>query len=240
MYAPCSTVSRLCVLLNFLFSLPIQTCACEHHQNPTLLLTALNRLTNSQSELTALIKTMICEKETNDCYLRECLICNNNLPSAFFIEQLNINGISEEDDVTWMMWERNDKRTELQRHTTSIISLLEKFDSLWAKFLIHHFYTIQQRDFIKTIKKNSSERGTAVIQLDFAENFTLFSQAAVQSSYWGQKQATIFTVHIKMGSGHRNLAFISDYMKHTTEFVYQAQITIVNFIKRWYPNVKHL
>ncbi|CAF5014825.1 unnamed protein product, partial [Rotaria sp. Silwood1] len=26
-----------------------------------------------------------------------------------------------------------------------------------------------------------------------------------------------------MGLGHRNLVFISDYMKHTTEFVYQAQ-----------------
>ncbi|CAM4851636.1 unnamed protein product, partial [Rotaria magnacalcarata] len=42
-----------------------------------------------------------------------------------------------------------------------------------------------------------------------------------------------------MGSGHRNLAFISDYMKHTTEFVYQAQKVIVDFIKKWYPNLKY-
>jgi pullulanase/glycogen debranching enzyme len=155
----------------------------------------------------------------------------------FFVEQLRVK---EDDDITWVIWERNDKRTELQRHTTSIIKLLEKFDSLWSKFLIHHFYTIEQRDYIKKIKEESSENGTAVVQLDFAEKFTLISQTAVQSSYWSQKQATIFTVHIKMEKGHRNLAFITDYMKNTTEFVYQAQITVVSFIKTWYPNVKHL
>lgn len=187
-----------------------------------------------------MISLLICQEETTNCYLQECLICSKNLPSDFFAEQLKINEINEEDDVTWMIWERSEKRTELQRHTTSIISLLEKFDSLWAKFLIHHFYTIQQRDYITKIKTESSENGFAVVQLDFAQNFTLFSQSAIQSSYWSQKQVSIFTVHIKFGKGHRNLAFISDYMKHTTEFVYQCQIYIVNFIKKWYPNVKHL
>jgi hypothetical protein len=183
---------------------------------------------------------MICEEETVSCYLQECLICDNNLPSSFFIDQLNLNEVNEDDDVTWMIWERTEKRTELQRHITSIMTLLEKFDSLWPKLLIHHFYTIEQREYIKKIKAESSEKGIAVVQLDFAENFSLISQTAIQSSYWGQKQATIFTVHVKMGSGHRNLAFISDYMKHTTEFVYQAQIIIVDFIKKCYPNVKHL
>lgn len=151
-----------------------------------------------------------------------------------------MNGINEDDDVTWIVWERNDKRTELQRHTTSITTFLEKFDSLWDKFLIHQYVTIAQREFIKKIKTESSENGTAVVQIDFAENFTLFSQSAVQSSYWSQKQVTIFTVHIKMGSGHRNLVFISNYMTHTTEFVYHCQMTIVSFIKKWYPNVEHL
>jgi hypothetical protein len=50
-----------------------------------------------------------------------------------------------------MIWERNEKRTELQRHTTSISTLLEKFDSLWHKFLIHHHITIQQREYIKKL-----------------------------------------------------------------------------------------
>ena len=109
-----------------------------------------------------------------------------------------------------MIWGKSEKRTELQRNTTSIATMLDKIDCLWPKLLIHHFYTIEQRDYIKLMKEESSENGTTVVQLDFAQNFALFSQTAVQSTYWTQQQATIFTVHVKMGKGHHNLAFISN------------------------------
>ena len=130
-----------------------------------------------------------------------------------------------------MICGKNEKRTELQSRTTSIISLLEKFDSLWLQFLIHHFYTIYQRAYIKKTTEESSEMNIAVVQLDFAENFTPFYQAAVQSSYWSQKQIPIFRAFVKIGSNHRSLVLLSDYMQHTTEFIYEAQRVIVNFVK---------
>lgn len=101
--------------------------------------------------------------------------------------------------------------------------MLDELDSLWSHFLLHHFCTIQQRSYIKLIKDQSSDDNIAVVQLDFAENFSLISQTEIQSAHWGHLQATIFTIHVKMGSGHRNLCIISDYMHHTTEFVYYAQ-----------------
>lgn len=117
-----------------------------------LILNTLNRTTNCQIELSSLVKIMICEKTTTNCYVRQCLTCKINIPSTFFSEQLRKNEINENDDVTWTIWERNETRTELKRHTTSIVSLLEKLDSLWATFLIHHFITIEQRDYIKKLK----------------------------------------------------------------------------------------
>ena len=39
---------------------------------------------------------------------------------------------------------------------------------------------IEQHDYVKNIKLESSGNGTLVIQLDFAENFIVFTQAAVQ------------------------------------------------------------
>ena len=92
-----------------------------------------------------------------------------------------------------MIWGRSENRTELQRNTTSIATMLDKIDSLWSKLLMHHFYTIQQRDYIRLMKEESLENGTTVVQLDFAQNFALFSQTAVQSTYWTQQQATFFT-----------------------------------------------
>ncbi|CAF1368187.1 unnamed protein product [Rotaria sp. Silwood1] len=203
---------------------PHDSCVCEHHQNPELLLNVMNRLISFRLTLSSLVEMMVCQNSTVDCFLRQCSTCNTKMPSIYFIELLQINGTNEDDDITWVLWEKNEKKTELQRHTTSISTLLDKLDCLWNKFLIHYFVTIEQREYIKQIKLISSEHGTAIVQLDFAENFCLFSQSAVQSSYYYNKQVTIFTVHIKMGLGHRNLVFISDYMKHTTEFVYQAQM----------------
>ena len=87
---------------------------------------------------------MLYENQTINCYLGKCAGCNTHITSPFFIKQLKILSVNEDNDVAWMMWEENEKRTELQRHTTSIISLLEKFDSLWPQFLIHNFYTIEQ------------------------------------------------------------------------------------------------
>ncbi|CAF4173888.1 unnamed protein product [Rotaria magnacalcarata] len=181
-------------------STPHEICTCQYHQNPALLLDAFNKMNSSKLELTALINIVLCKTETSACYLQECSACSTILPSTFLFEQFKANSINEDSDITWMTWERNEKRTELQRHTTSIAAFLEKLDALWSKFLVHHFYTIEQREYIKKIKNESSEKGTAIIQLDFAQNFTLVSQSSVQSSYWSQKQATLFTVHIKMGN----------------------------------------
>ena len=143
-----------------------------------LILNTLNRITNCPIELSSLVKITICEEATINCYSRKCLSCKTNTPSTFFSEQLSMNEINEDDDVTWITWERSEKRTELQRHITSIATLLEKLNSLWDKFLIHHLITIEQCDYIKKIKLESLGKGTAVIQLDFAENFTIFSQSA--------------------------------------------------------------
>lgn len=103
------------------------------------------------------------------------------------------------------------------------LAMLDSLNELWPQFLLHHYTTIQQRDYIRQIKDASSENRVAVVQLDFAENFSLISQTEIQSAHWIHRQATIFTVHIKLGAGHRNLAIISNYMQHTTEFVYYAQ-----------------
>ena len=137
------------------------------------------------------------------------------------------------------------------------LAMLDSLDELWPQFLLHHYTTVQQRDYIRHIKDASSENGVAVVQLDFAENFSLISQTEIQSAHWSHHQATIFTVHIKLGAGHRNLAIISNYMQHTTEFVYCAQSKcsfrwretgcrfvllgiITRFIKTKYQNVKEI
>ncbi|CAF1214876.1 unnamed protein product [Adineta ricciae] len=71
-------------------------------------------------------------------------------------------------------------------------------------------------------------------------NFTLIRQREVQQGFYSQHQVTLFTIHLTIGREQRNVAIISDYMEHTTSFVYCAQQILVRFIKKNFPLVKKI
>ncbi|CAF1502656.1 unnamed protein product [Adineta ricciae] len=77
----------------------------------------------------------------------------------------------------------------------------------------------------------------SVVHVDFAENFTFVTQNEIQSAYWNQKQATVYTVVIQTDADHRNMVLISNRMTHDTAFVYCTQEIIVVLIREEYRNV---
>ena len=87
------------------------------------------------------------------------------------------------------------------------------------------------------IKEISSVTTFVVAQLDFAQNFSFVIQREVQSACFLRQQAAILTVYIKIGEEHRNMVFISDYLTRDTRFVYCAQKSIVDFLRKEYHNV---
>jgi hypothetical protein len=148
--------------------------------------------------------------------------------------------IDEQNDANWSIWTTCQNRVELQHRTGSFRSLVDQLNSVWSAFMTHSFVTREQRDHIKLIKKSSSLTTFAVVQIDFAENFSFVVQKEVQSAHWNHKQATIFTVFIKVGSDHRNMVIISNYMDHDTTFVYCALQQITQFIRAIYPNISKI
>ena len=71
-----------------------------------------------------------------------------------------------------------------------------------------------KKEYIKSLRLNSSETEYIVAQLDFAENFTILHQREVQGHHWNNQQVTLFTVHLKIGSNSKNIVIISDYTLH--------------------------
>lgn len=69
-------------------------------------------------------------------------------------------------------------------------------------------------------------------------NYTLIRQREVQQGFFNQHQTSLFTIHLIIGKEQRNLAIISNYMEHTTAFVYCAQKILVEFIKNNFHLVK--
>jgi hypothetical protein len=129
------------------------------------------------------------------------------------------------------------KKVDLHHINGSITSLLDEIDDQWKKFLIHSHFNREQRAYINSLRSQSSDTSYVAVQMDFAENYTLIRQREVQAAHWNNIQATLFTIHIKAGTNHKNMVVISDYMRHDTAFVYCAQQLIVEFVKKHYPQV---
>jgi hypothetical protein len=128
----------------------------------------------------------------------------------------------------------------LQTASSPITFLLWEIDERWAVFLSHAFVNRQQRKYIQMIREQLSDDECIIAQIDYAENYKFVRQREPQSAHWNTDQATLFTVHLKIGKEHRCMALISDYMTHESKFVWLAQETIVNFVKEQYPKVKKI
>ena len=96
---------------------PHDGCACVYHQNPVLLLNTWNRMNHSKIELTELITRVICYVPCSTCYTRECENYGNRLPAGILLSEF---AGDEDDDITWMIWKRTEKKVELQRISGSI------------------------------------------------------------------------------------------------------------------------
>ena len=197
-----------------------------------------NQSTNSSTsdKITAneLVNLVICGIPQEDCYTRECESCGENLPSNF----LSLNREIDENDIcSWSKWKTFDNRVDFQAYSGSISLLLREINTQWSKFLLHSYCTQAQREYIAQIRSQSSSQSYVVAQIDFAENYTFVRQREPQSAHWNNTQATLFTIHLKIGLNHKNLCIISDYRSHDTAFVYVAQKYITDFVKRNYPSV---
>ena len=118
--------------------------------------------------------------------------------------------------------------------------MIDQLNERWPSFVTHTYVTRQQREHIKKIKLTSSLTTFVVVHMDFAENFSFVIQKEIQSAYWHQKQATLYTIVISVGSDHRSMVIVSNRMVHDTAFVYSAQQIIVKFIREEYPSVQRI
>lgn len=184
-----------------------------------------------------LLKQSVCMNPSENCFYRQCDQCHNSTVSHILCQNIDIDF---EDLVSWSIWRKVGARYELLHLTGTLRLLLKEIEDLWPHFITHSFYTHEQRDYVSLIRKESSLTTYIVVQIDFAQNFSFVIQREVQSAYFNRQQATIFTVHMRIGEEHRNLVIISDYLAHDTKFVYSAQKIIVQFVRREYPNIEKI
>ena len=71
---------------------------------------------------------------------------------------------------------------------------------------------MQTRVFLKYFVRACS---MAMLQIDFADNYTTIWQDEIQSAYWQKKQVTVFTSVYWNGLAHQSSVIISDDLSRT-------------------------
>ena len=109
----------------------------------------------------------------------------------------------------------------------TVDDLLEDLEVQLPSFLEHVFVKRQQARIFKEKIEHLTEE-EAVVQVDFAENFSCKYQGEVQSAPWSQDQVTLFTVAIWTKSGDKNSCceshvIVSDDLKHDKNICCRVQ-----------------
>ncbi|CAF1585220.1 unnamed protein product, partial [Didymodactylos carnosus] len=187
--------SKFCQLLPKWIKQQIKhnSCLCVYHENYRLLLTALSAVVQCSLKSADFINSIVCNQDSYNCMSGECPRCKDQCPSIVVrqLYQIDLN-----DNITWMTWTKVNQKLTITRVTGTISDLLSRMDELWSNYILHYYITSKQYEYIKELKNNLSPY-EVVVQMDFAENHSLEIQSAIQSNYWSQSQAAIFTVCVK-------------------------------------------
>jgi hypothetical protein len=201
-----------------------------------------------------IMDVMVCESRVNSelvrkesCMLGTCPDCRrpDNLKKNSF-EQLLYRKLEEkeiDEFVTYSQWHQVDGRTKLLESTCTVSEFVDTLYTLFCSLLPHHYISsVQAAQFKEMRSIESISSSTAIIQVDFAENYSFVIQDEAQGFHWDTTQATIhpFCAWFKIGEEIKvvSASIISDERRHDTETVFAFQKSFLDWFLKEYPTIK--
>lgn len=127
--------------------------------------------------------------------------------------------------VKWFVW--TDVNGALQKviREETLEELVEYISSIEDKFKEHVYVKREQARSYQSDKtttlecKEEADKKTALIQVDFSENYTCVAQDEVQSYHWQQSQVSLFTCSLYYNCKQHSIVIVSDSTDHTNDTV---------------------
>ncbi|GBN58021.1 hypothetical protein AVEN_226241-1 [Araneus ventricosus] len=232
----CSLRPKWCVLAGA--SGTHLVCVCTIHQNVILLIHGAG----FEEEYKQLMSYIVCEGAGRECMLRHCDKCPSKDNLVQFL-QAKFEDYDDEDIVEYNQWVSTD-RTEMIRCSTSVGELIEKLVEKLNKLIPHSYIAKSQSSFLKNLKGTTSSN-TAIVSMDFSENYAFTIQDEAQGYHWNSNSCTIHPVmiHCKDTSNVKliiPLCIISDDLKRDVSMVYEIQKNVTGFLKENYPHITNI
>jgi hypothetical protein len=217
---------------------PQNVCGCIYHSNIILLLESLHRRIPSIPLYSreSFLGLCVCDLNSTDCMQNCCEICKDGT-----LFRTNVCSLVPEDvldqPITYLKWLEGDDGYLMKDviQSASVRNALQNLEDSLPQFLWHSFVKNEQQTAYQDQKAESQEvdSQTAMLQVDFAENYTALFQDEVQSAHWRQRQISIFTIKIYSYNitvsriiasdcrDHEKVA-ISAFMKSTLDYIASA------------------
>ena len=203
--------SKFCSLrpVNVLLSadMPRGVCLCKYHENIKMLCESLHKeIDDFPMYSGTFAENFVCRPESELCMLGKCKKCAK-CPS--FLQKIRSSAGNLDEHATWYQWEHVEQMVQAKKGKSlkrvkkiqkvlkegTVDDLQVDLEVQLPSFLEHVFVKRQQARFFKEKLEHLTEE-EAVVQVDFAENYSCKYQREVQSAHWSQDQVTLFTVAI--------------------------------------------
>ena len=222
-------------------------CLCIACENPRLMiatsllgdLTAfaeiVNKIDGSKLKLEDIVVYVSCEKKDDECADLDCQICSDRMKDIFGrikaqLEDLNV------EEIEYEQW-KSDDYSRMWTVNCSTEEFCGKLEGAIRAYLKHLHINKNQSWTFSNFKKNVPEK-SAVVQMDFSENYTFKYGAAIQANYFKQPQCTLFVACIwvntpeKKSSNPDNLVMITENLTHDTNSVFRYMVEINKYLQR--------
>ncbi|CAH3182899.1 unnamed protein product [Porites lobata] len=192
-------------------------------------------------------ENFVCNPGSELCMLGKCKKCVK-CPSLLQKIRSTCNMVYQWEHVEQMVQAKKGKSMKRVKKIQKVLKegtvddFLENLEVQLPSFLEHVLVKRQQARIFKEKIEHLTEE-EAVVQVDFAENFSCKYQGEVQSAPWSQDQVILFTVAIWTKSGDKNSCceshvIVSDDLKHDKTSVAVFISKVVNdLVKGRHPNI---
>lgn len=166
-------------------------CLCKYHQNYALPIECIHNLgikiTSKDPEYFLRWISTECGTGKEDIIVFLKSLCPDNLPN----------------NIVFSMWdsvvdEKGKKKVKVVSVSNTQNDFFKHFAECHDSFSGHSMRVANQFSAVKSLKSLISSK-EALVQMDFAENYTCVSLDEIQSAYWGQTQVTIHPIVVYLG-----------------------------------------
>lgn len=157
------------------------------------------------------------------------------LNSSSFIDQ------DLEEPIQYYIWHANELIVK-NNTRTEIVDTIDKSVIAVSK---HHFLLSKQQEFFRVLENRIKHEQSAVVQLDFAENYSFVIQDEIQGHHWTNNQLTVHPFYCTWSDDgqavqHKAYIVISDCLSHNATVIEAFRRKFVEQFKNNHPDIKKL